>query len=112
MLALSVVGVLFGLQNSISMIFSKDNKYVLGSSRNIGIFSINIKDISNPFIESFMVTSGGLDISASADLKYAFISEGPMGISIVDLSALPYIVLISKLSLEGSVYHIRPLYND
>lgn len=58
-----------------------------------------------------METEGGLDISASADLKYAFMSEGPKEISIVDLSALPNIVLISKLSLEGSTNRITRLYN-
>lgn len=70
----------------VEVLFSNDDNYLLGVSRNYGVISFDISDPTSIIIKKSLKTAGGYSVVGSHDGNYAFIGEGSKGIGIIDMN--------------------------
>ncbi|KAL4437609.1 hypothetical protein ABPG74_017847 [Tetrahymena malaccensis] len=92
---------------------SPNNKWVLIGMRNIGMYLIlNIEDPKNPILENQMSTQGGEQVVISQLYNIAYLCDGSSGLAILDLSILPQINIISRISIDGWANDCNPIQSE
>ncbi|KAL4463229.1 hypothetical protein ABPG74_007230 [Tetrahymena malaccensis] len=94
-------------------IFSKDNKYILISIQNFGISVIQIQDSYKLVQVNDLQTLGAENmIKSEISTDYCFLLDGSKGFAIIDLTVLPQIKILSRITLKGWAMFGISLYND
>ncbi|EAR98743.2 two component regulator propeller family protein (macronuclear) [Tetrahymena thermophila SB210] len=92
--------------------FTRDTNYIFATARNIGIWIINAKDKQNPFIIQVLKTKAAETVIASKLYDMMYCLDGFNGLLIFDTSALPKVVILSNLKLQGWVNDITLLSDE
>ncbi|EAS03714.1 calpain family cysteine protease (macronuclear) [Tetrahymena thermophila SB210] len=91
---------------------TKDNKWIFGTVRFYGLYLLDASDKNNLKLVDQVNTLGGENIILSDILQYAYLIDGVRGFAIIDLSALPKIVIISRVPIQGYCNSGMLLQND
>ncbi|EWS75753.1 hypothetical protein TTHERM_000573208 (macronuclear) [Tetrahymena thermophila SB210] len=91
---------------------TKDNKWVLSTVRQFGVYLLNVEDKANPILSDYSLDFGGESILISQTFNYAYLIDGVKGFAIVDISSFPKISILSKIALEGYAIMSLPLQNE
>ena len=93
----SVVGSLNGLGNAREMVFSHDGNALIVSSRENGIFTVDISDKTTPRIMAEM-PSQGLSTGLCVQDNYCFVASRRFGVEIYDITDLSNPFLVTLIS--------------
>ncbi|EAR83239.1 calpain family cysteine protease (macronuclear) [Tetrahymena thermophila SB210] len=94
-------------------VFSKDNQYILISIQNFGLSVIQIQENYKLVQVNDLQTLGAENMMKSdISTDYCFLYDGSNGFAIIDLTALPQIKILSRISLTGWTIFGVSLYND
>ncbi|KAL4469092.1 hypothetical protein ABPG72_007771 [Tetrahymena utriculariae] len=94
-------------------VFSKDNQYILISIQNFGLSVIQIQDNYKLVQVNDLQTLGAENMMKSdISTDYCFLYDGSNGFAIIDLTALPEIKILSRISLTGWTMFGSALYKD
>ncbi|EAR94818.4 hypothetical protein TTHERM_00717410 (macronuclear) [Tetrahymena thermophila SB210] len=92
--------------------FTRDTNYIFATARNIGVWIINAKDKQNPFVIQALNTKAAETVKTSNLYDIMYCLDGFNGLLIFDTSALPNVVILSNLKLQGWVNHITLLSDE
>ncbi|EWS73664.1 two component regulator propeller family protein (macronuclear) [Tetrahymena thermophila SB210] len=92
--------------------FTRDTNYIFATARNIGVWIINAKDKQNPFVIQALKTKAAETVKTSNLYDIMYCLDGFNGLLIFDTSALPNVVILSNLKLQGWVNHITLLSDE
>ncbi|EWS75997.1 transmembrane protein, putative (macronuclear) [Tetrahymena thermophila SB210] len=98
----------FSIPQSLSTVQTNDMvilngfPYVILLFRALTIAALDISDVQKPFIASNIDSLGAEQIiQGTYQRNYCFIADGLQGISVIDLTQLPKIVIISNVQISG-----------
>ncbi|MCR5557056.1 MAG: hypothetical protein K6F75_05800 [Butyrivibrio sp.] len=92
-----VIGAVYGVGNAREMFFCNGGNAIVVSSRENGIFTIDISDKTNPCIMA-EVASEGLSTGLCVQDNYCFVTSRRYGVEIYDISDISNPVFISLIS--------------
>ncbi|EWS71949.1 hypothetical protein TTHERM_000703469 (macronuclear) [Tetrahymena thermophila SB210] len=92
---------------------SSNNQWVLIGVRSIGMYLVlNIEDPKNPILQNSFSTQGGEQVVISEIYNIAYLCDGSSGLAILDVSSLPQINIISRISIDGWANHCNPIQKE
>ncbi|KAL4497770.1 hypothetical protein ABPG72_000525 [Tetrahymena utriculariae] len=95
------------------VMITNDNKYIIGTVRNYGLYVLDAAVKTNLVFQSTLQTLGAEGIICSHySNDYAFLLDGFKGVAILDLTVLPQIKILSRIPLAGWVNHLLPIQQD
>ncbi|KAL4468731.1 hypothetical protein ABPG74_005234 [Tetrahymena malaccensis] len=91
---------------------TKDNRWVLSTVRQFGVYLLNVEDKTNPLLSDYSLDFGGEKILISETQNYAYLIDGVQGFAIIDIARFPKISIMSRVSLVGYAIMGLPLQNE
>ncbi|KAL4487647.1 hypothetical protein ABPG72_017436 [Tetrahymena utriculariae] len=89
-----------------------NEKYVIASYNNLGIYVYDVSNLSKPSILSFFPLSTSQDFSISNTKFFMVISTSDQGIAIINITDLKNLSLISNFYVQGSTKRAYLISND
>ncbi|KAL4437571.1 hypothetical protein ABPG74_017809 [Tetrahymena malaccensis] len=89
-----------------------NEKYVIASYTNLGIYVYDVSILSKPQILSFFPISAGQDFSISNTKFFMVISTSDQGIAIINITDLKNLSLISNVYVQGSTQRAYLISGD
>ncbi|EWS75998.1 transmembrane protein, putative (macronuclear) [Tetrahymena thermophila SB210] len=87
--------------------------YVILLFRALTIAALDISDVQKPFIASNIDSLGAEQvIQGTYQRNYCFVADGLQGISVIDLTQLPKIVIISNVQISGYTNFLNPIVKE
>ncbi|KAL4485481.1 hypothetical protein ABPG73_015273 [Tetrahymena malaccensis] len=89
-----------------------NNQWIIGLILGQGYIVLDISNKTNPVLVNYLKTFSGNTLLISAYYNLAYLAEGSKGFGIIDISFLPQIKYISRLSIPGYSYMLLPLQKE